>query len=70
MSQARTDTAGMESRLETLRAARQTPAIASEINLAEDDLRRLQAKLQALEKEWARVEKQAHDTGASDWIRE
>ena len=70
LTKLREDVAGYESRLETLRAATQTPVVASEIRVVEQDLLKARMSLQSLETEWARVEKQAQESGAADWIKQ
>ncbi|HKY22291.1 MAG TPA: hypothetical protein VJM31_13845 [Vicinamibacterales bacterium] len=70
LSERRDHVAAVESRLQTLRADTQTPAVASEIRLAEKDLRKFRFNLELVEKDWARIEEEARKAGASALLRE
>ena len=70
LSELRADVAAVESRLETLRAAPQTPGVLSDIKLSEQDLGKFQAQLRFIEQEWSQIEKLARESGASAWIQE
>lgn len=69
LAKLRNDVANAEGRLETLRAAQQTPVVLSEIQMTDKDLRKFQSHLQAIETEWAQVEDKAREAGATAWIQ-
>ena len=66
----RSDVASIQSRVEGLRSANQTPAIASDLKLAEQDLVKYKNQLGYIEKEWAGIEQKAReDNVPATWLQ-
>jgi hypothetical protein len=66
----RADVAAIQSRVESLRASAQTPAIISDTRQAEQDLRKFQSELHFIELDWAQFEERARDADVpSAWLQ-
>jgi hypothetical protein len=66
----RSDVAAIQSRVESLRAGAQTPANASELKLAEQDLVKYKNQLGYIEKEWSGIEQKAReDNVPATWLQ-
>ena len=70
LNKLRSDVAAIQSRVDELRAGPQTPANASDLRLAEQDLVKYKNQLGYIEKEWAGVEQKAReDKVPSTWLQ-
>lgn len=70
LSQLRADVTAIQSRIEILSAAPQTPAIASETRQSQQDLNRFQSELRLIEVDWAQFEDRAREAKVpSAWLQ-
>jgi hypothetical protein len=70
LTKLRADVAAIQSRVETLRAADQTPSTLGELRLSEKDLIKFKNQLASIEKEWSQIEQKAReDKVPGTWLQ-
>jgi hypothetical protein len=66
----RADVAAIQSRVDELRATNQTPAVAADLKLAEQDLTKYRNQLRYIETEWAGIEQKAREANVpATWLQ-